>query len=187
MILGIPAGLRGGVLLLEQQPLVAFAALGSDDGELAGELFAGEAKLEIAARKLFFGGRVAQQLIRAAIPQHHAAGAVVAFGDYAFEAAVFDRVILHHHGEALFGGIERGAFGNGPRFQRAVDFQAEIVMQMGGVMALDAKLSARRMVTCACDGAGSGVSLEMALFGVRFERQSGPPSDMFACGEACAI
>ena len=52
-------------------------------------------------------------------------------------------MILHHHGQPLFGRIERRALGNGPRFQRAVDFQAQIVVQMSGVMALDAELTAR--------------------------------------------
>ena len=40
VILGVPAGFREGVLLLEQQPLVAFAALDSDDRELAAQFFA---------------------------------------------------------------------------------------------------------------------------------------------------
>ena len=54
-------------------------------------------------------------------------------------------------------GIERRAFGNGPGFQRAVDFQAEIVVQMRGVVALDAELQRAAMRGFGVDGAGSGV------------------------------
>ena len=39
VIFGVPAGRGGGVLLLDQQPLVALAAFHADDGELAVKAF----------------------------------------------------------------------------------------------------------------------------------------------------
>ena len=45
-------------------------------------------------------------------------------------------MIFHLHGEALVGGIERRAFGDGPRFQHAVHLEAEVVMQAGGAVLL---------------------------------------------------
>src|SRR5690606_7896426 len=40
----------------------------------------------------------------------------------------------------LLAGIERGALGNGPARQHAVDLEAEIVVQAGGVVLLDDEL-----------------------------------------------
>jgi hypothetical protein len=48
-------------------------------------------------------------------------------------------MVLDHHGETLVGGVETGAFGNGPGLERAVKLQAEIVVEMARVMALDAE------------------------------------------------
>ena len=51
------------------------------------------------------------------------------------------RMVLHHHGQPLFRRIERRTLGHRPRFQRAADFQPQIVVQMRRVMALDTILS----------------------------------------------
>src|ERR1700724_4522604 len=45
-------------------------------------------------------------------------------------------MILDLHSEALVGGIERRAFGDGPRFQHAIHFQAKVIVQAGGVVLL---------------------------------------------------
>ena len=65
----------------------------------------------------------------AIVPDHHGAAAVFAFGNDAFEAAVFERMIFDVHREALDGGIEARSFGHGPREQNAVELEAEIVME----------------------------------------------------------
>ena len=125
------------VALFDEQPLVAFAAaLHEDQGEIAVQLLAVEAELQVAARQLALGVAVAQQLERAAVPQHHAARAVVAGGDGALEIAVFDGVVLHMRRQVIHRRVERGPLRNGPGFQHAVDFQPEIVMQPGGVVPL---------------------------------------------------
>ncbi len=48
-------------------------------------------------------------------------------------------------GQVLHAGIERRPLGDGPGFQYAIDFQAEVIVQARGVVALHAK-----------DGAGAG-------------------------------
>jgi len=128
MIFGVPARARCSILFLNQQPFVALAAFHADDGKFSTQLFAGKAELEIPARKLFFRAGVSQQLIGTAIPQHHAAAAVIALGNHALELAVFERMVFHHHRQALLVGIEGRTLGNRPGLQRAADFQPEIVM-----------------------------------------------------------
>ena len=60
----VPAGPRFGVFLLEQQPLVAFAAaFHQHDGELALELLAVQPELEIAARELL-AARACRRAVR---------------------------------------------------------------------------------------------------------------------------
>ena len=141
VIFRVPSGLRGGIFLLEEEPLVPLAALHAHDGELARDLFAVQEELEVAARKLFFRRGVAQKLVGAPIPQHDAARAVVPLGNDALEASVLDGMVLDHHGQPFFRRIERRALGNRPGFERAPYFQAQIVVQMAGVMALDTILS----------------------------------------------
>src|SRR5580692_7028909 len=97
-------------------------------------------KLEVALRKLFFYSIVPKKLIGPAIPQHDAARTVVSFGNDALEGPIFERVIFDHHGQALLGWVEGGAFGDGPGFEDAVDFQAQVIVQVRGVMPLDAEL-----------------------------------------------
>ena len=65
----------------------------------------------------------------AAVPDHHRAGAVVAFGDGALEAAVVQRMVFGLHGQALVGGIERRPLGHGPGYQHAADFEAKVIVQ----------------------------------------------------------
>src|ERR1700722_7751978 len=52
-VFGVPAGFRESVLLLEQEPLVAFAPFCANQREVSAELFAREMKLEVSFRKLF--------------------------------------------------------------------------------------------------------------------------------------
>ena len=84
------------------QPLVALAAaLHVDQREIAVQLLAVQAEFQVAARDLLRAGSVAQQFEGAAVPQHHAAGAVIARGNVALEAAVLHGVIFHVGGEVF--------------------------------------------------------------------------------------
>ena len=51
-------------------------------------------------------------------------------------------MIFDLHGEALVGGIERRAFGDGPRFQNAFHLEAEVIMKAGSVVPLHDKAMA---------------------------------------------
>ncbi len=80
-------------------------------------------------------------------------------------------MILHHHGQALVVRVERGAFGDGPGFEDAVDFKPQVVMEVRGVVALDAELEWRvryRGGHARSEGAGSGVRSKCALLYVLF-------------------
>src|SRR5262249_24102742 len=70
--------------------------------------------------------------------------AVLALGNGALEAAVFERMILHLHGEALVGGVEARALGHRPALERAVELEPEIVMEMAGCVLLDHEGQIRR-------------------------------------------
>src|SRR5205823_8312675 len=75
---------------------------------------------------------------------------VLSFGDDAFEGTVLDGMIFDLDGEALDGGIEAGALRDGPAFQDAVQFQAEIVVKPTGVVLLyDVRASCRRRLLAA--------------------------------------
>src|SRR5262249_13320118 len=74
--------------------------------------------------------------VGAAVPDHHGAGTVVTFGDFAFEACIVERMIFGLHGEALVAGTHRRPLRHGPGLERAVDGQAKVVVQAGGSVLL---------------------------------------------------
>ncbi len=67
-------------------------------------------------------------------------------------------------------GIERRTFRHGPRFQRAADFETEIVMQMRRVMALDAELQFMFARSGLVGRRGLGRLVEMPFLGIGFQR-----------------
>ena len=56
-----------------------------------------------------------------------------------FEVRVFDRMIFDMNRKPLDGRIERRPFGHCPRFQRAADLDAQVVMQPPRRVPLDAE------------------------------------------------
>ncbi len=116
VVLDVPARLRFGVFLLDQQPFVALAAPAHQhQREFAAQLFAMQAEFEIAALDLRQRRRIAQQFVAAAIPQHHAAAAVLAFRNVAFETAVVERMIFHVHGQMLWPAAPGSGLSERPR------------------------------------------------------------------------
>ncbi len=103
--------------------------------EAAVELLTVQRKFEVALLEHLVG-IAAHRFPCAHVPNHDCPCAVVAFGDSAFEIEVGNRMILHLHGQAFVCRIERGAFGNGPGFQHAIHFQAEIIVKTGCPMLL---------------------------------------------------
>ena len=109
---------------------------------------------------------------RALVPQHHDAGAV-AFGNDAFERAVFDRMILDVHREPFGLRIERRALRHRPRQQHALVLEAEVVVQMAGEVFLHAEeepLAGLRFLRAlggeleSPDGSGVDVKLRFCLY-----------------------
>jgi hypothetical protein len=78
-------------------------------------------------------------------------------------------MILDHHGEMFHGRVERRTFGNGPGFQGSVDFEAEIVVKVGRVVALDAVLQGMRMPVGSL-GSRFRRAVEMAFLDVFLKR-----------------
>src|SRR5204863_9253777 len=88
------------------------------------------------ALRILTGGKI-DRLVRAAIPEHDRAAAVLAAWDHAFEGVVLDRMILDFDGEAACGGIEARSLGDGPAPHDAGELEPEIVMEMAGGVLLN--------------------------------------------------
>src|ERR1035437_9103955 len=169
VVLDVPSRRRKLVALLDEEPLLPFpAALHVDQREIAVQLLAVQPEFQVAARQLLGSRNAAQQVERAAVPQHHAARSVVARRDVAFEIAVFDGVVFYVRGEMLHRGVERRPLRHGPRLQHAIHLQPEIVVQPRGVVPLHAKGIGGTLALLA--GGRFGRFLETAFGGVFFER-----------------
>ena len=75
--------------------------------------------------------------VRAAIPEHDRAAAVLALRDRSLEGVVVDRVILDLHREPLDGRIVARALGHGPALHHAVELEAEVEVEMTRRVLLD--------------------------------------------------
>ena len=119
------------VLAFDQQPIVVTVAAcpraHAHQMPAAVQLLAVEIENEMALGVALV--RIAFGKPAAAIPDHHGAAAIFAFGDRALEGVVFDRMILDMDGEAFFIGIEARAAGHRPALHHAVEFEPQIVMQ----------------------------------------------------------
>jgi len=169
VVLYVPSRRRKFVALFDEEPFLPFpAALHVDQREIAVQLLAVQPEFQIAARQLLRPRNAAQQVERAAVPQHHAARSVVARRDVAFEIAVFDGVVFHVRGEMLHRGVERRPLGHGPRLQHAIHLQPEIVVQPRGIVPLHAKEIAGGLALPV--GRRFGRLLETAFGGVFIQR-----------------
>src|SRR5262249_32931701 len=88
----------------------------------------------------------------APIPDQDRAAAILALGDGAFEAVVFDRVILDLHRQPFFAWNEAGPARHRPALHDAVELEPQVVMQprrrvlLDNEMAtLDARLAPARL------------------------------------------
>ena len=152
------------VLLLDQQPvLLALLAAGvrtqPHQSEAAIQALAVNDKLQLAFPKALV--RVFNRLPGALIPEHHGAAAVLAFGNRAFECAVFDRMILGAYGKPLVAGIHAGAARDRPALQNAFVLEAEVEVQVARLMPLnEIGVAIARIFACAW---GFARSREIAL------------------------
>ena len=105
---GVKTGQGVFIALLDEQPLVAFAAraAGAHAGqhEFSVQLFSVQAEFQVPFAQHL--GGVAQGRPRAGIPDHDRAGAVVSRRNDALEIKIRNRMVLDHHRQTLFGRID---------------------------------------------------------------------------------
>jgi hypothetical protein len=75
----------------------------------------------------------------AAIPNHDCAAAILAFRNSAFEVAVVQRVVFDLDRKSLVMRVERGAFGDGPGFEDAIELKPQVIMKVRCGMFLNDK------------------------------------------------
>ena len=73
----------------------------------------------------------------ALVPDHDGAATVLALGNDAFEAAVFEGMVFDLDGEAAVVRVVAGAFGDGPTFEDASPAETEVVVEVRGFVLLD--------------------------------------------------
>src|SRR5262249_39864815 len=81
--------------------------------------------------------RIALRLPGPAVPHDHGAAAVLALRDVALEGEIFERVILCAHGQPLLADHKGRPTGDRPALERAVELEAQVVMQAARRMTLD--------------------------------------------------
>jgi hypothetical protein len=121
------------VLLLDQQPVVAFGRLAAirlqpHQGPAAPQTFAVQGHLQRAALQRRLDIRLLR-LPLAPVPQLDRARAIVAGRNGPLEASIVERMILDLDRQALDGRIARRGLCHGPRLQHSVMLDAEVVVQ----------------------------------------------------------
>src|SRR6202035_2254987 len=135
----VAAGPRGGIVLLDQQPVLAVVA-----GARAGHAHERPAAAQLLALELELELALAPRLERlallgapgAAVPEQHGAAAVFPGRDDALEGAGIDRVVLDLPRQPLLVRIQARPFRHRPALQHAVHLQAEVIVQAARGMLL---------------------------------------------------
>ena len=140
MLVDVPGGIFGGILVLDHQPFVAFFALFQfHQNKAAPQFFPVQAELDFSLFQLLQRAEVALQVKSPTVPYHHCSRAIIAFRNFPFEIAVVQRMILGHDRQPLVRVALRRSLGHGPRLQRPIDGQPEIVVQPRGPVLLNHK------------------------------------------------
>ncbi len=156
------------VFALDQQPVVVTivgAAAHPDEMPAAVQFLAVQIENKMALGVAAV--RIAVGCPGSAVPDHHRAAAVFAFGDGAFESVVFDGMILDVNGETFVVGVKARAARDRPALHHAVELKAQIVVQPPGRMFLnDVAVPVARSFSAA----RLRRNAELSLFAVGFER-----------------
>ena len=116
--------------MLDQQPFIFRSGLAQPyDHEASAQFLAVESKFQFAPRQLVARTQISFRRIAPLVPDNDLAAAVLALRNRPFEFSVLERMIFHLHCKPLVAGIHRRPFRHGPRFQDAVNFQSQVVVQ----------------------------------------------------------
>ena len=124
--------------MLDKKPVVALAlAAHAHQHPAAFQLVAGKQELQLALAQRGFRIGAVFSRPETPVPQHDGAAAILALWDGAFKVSVFERMILDLDRQSLVMGVKRRPLRHGPRFENAVDFEAEIIMKASRCVLLD--------------------------------------------------
>src|SRR5260370_6666576 len=127
------------VVGLEEEPrgLAALRAARAYQVPASLQLFAVQLEVEVPLGELPGGLTRRYRIVGAAVPDEGVAAAILAVGDAAFEAAVFERMGLGLDFQALDRWVIAWTLGNGPGGEHTIDLQPQVVVQPGGVVFMD--------------------------------------------------
>ncbi len=130
MLVDVPGGIFGGVFVFDHQPFVAFFALFQFHQDKAAPQFLPvQAELDFSLFQLLQRVEIALHMKSPAVPYHYRARAIITFRNFPLEVRVVQRMIFRLHREPLVGVALGRSLGHGPRFQRPIDRQPEIVVE----------------------------------------------------------
>jgi hypothetical protein len=138
----VDVGIGPFVTVLQQQPLVAFrrTSLDPHQGPLPEHLLSEELERQLSP----FQGldRVIAGLDEfpgALVPDDDVSGTIVPLRDHPLEGGVVVGMVLRHHGQPFVCRVIRRPPRYRPRFQNAFHLEAEVVVELRGVVLLDDK------------------------------------------------
>lgn len=123
------------LLLLDKQPFLPRTLLQADQGKIAGKLPAVKAEPDGPGSQPLF--EINQRLVASLVPDQHFSRAILPFGNGSLETAVVEIVVRHLDGEALVGRVHGRPFRDGPGLEDAAEFQAEVPVEMSGMVFMD--------------------------------------------------
>jgi hypothetical protein len=117
------------VPLLDQKPVVGslVSPVQPHEHPPAAQLLSREPEFQAAVAVAFLG--VAHRHPGAPVPHDHRAGTILPRRDRSLEAGVFQRMILHVHGETAIGRVEAGSSRDRPALQHLAELQPKIIVE----------------------------------------------------------
>src|SRR5260221_455046 len=130
VLVNVPRGIFRGVFVLDHQPFVAlFALFQFHQNKAAPQFFPVQAELDFSLFQLLQRVDFALQTESSAVPYHHRSSTIITFRNFPLEVAIVQWMIFGHHRQPLVAVALRRSLRHGPRLQRPIDRQPEIVVQ----------------------------------------------------------
>jgi len=122
------------ILFLDHQPVLGVFSLHPHQGKSALETISFQQNNELTLFQGLEGVMAFHKGIGPEIPNHHDAGAVLTLRDDPFKIDILEWVILHLDGQPFVCRIQGRPFGNSPGFEDSAHLQAEIPMELSGLV-----------------------------------------------------